>query len=254
MSEKFNILNTLSRKGPIFTFEDAEKVSGLKRESLRVLLSRMEKEGWIERIERGKYLIIPLGAEKGKHTVNEFVIASALIEPAVISYWSALNYHGLTEQIPATVFIQSSARKNRQELEVFGVRYKIVRVNEEKLFGTDKIWIDDTQVLITDPEKTIVDCLEKPKYCGGIVEVAKALEEDIDLEKVLEYAARQGNSAVFKRLGYLCEQLGIPVEIPEEYLAKGYPPLDPSVKTKGHLNRRWRLLDNLEEKMFEVLE
>ncbi len=254
MSEKFKILNALMRKGPIFTFEDAQKVSGLKRESLRVLLSRMEKEGWIERIERGKYLIIPLGAEKGKHTVHEFVIASALIEPAVISYWSALNYHGLTEQIPGTVFIQSTGRKNRQELEVFGVRYKIIKVKEEKLFGIERVWIEGNLVLITDPEKTIVDCLENPKYCGGIIEVAKALEEDINIERVLEYAKRTGNSAVIKRLGYLCEQLGISIKIPEEDLAKGYPLLDPSAKDGGHFNRRWKILNNLDEGMLEVLE
>jgi predicted transcriptional regulator of viral defense system len=41
---------------------------------LWVILSRLEKKGWIERIEKGKYIIIPLGAEKGKYTLNEFII------------------------------------------------------------------------------------------------------------------------------------------------------------------------------------
>jgi predicted transcriptional regulator of viral defense system len=64
-----------------------------------------------ERIEKGKYLTIPLGAKKGGYTINEFVIGSQLVKPAVIAYWSALNYHWFTEQIPNTVFIQTTARK-----------------------------------------------------------------------------------------------------------------------------------------------
>jgi predicted transcriptional regulator of viral defense system len=41
---------------------------------LWVILSRLEKKGWIERIEKGKYMILPRGAEKGKYTLNEFII------------------------------------------------------------------------------------------------------------------------------------------------------------------------------------
>ena len=80
---------------------------------LWVILSRMEEKGFIERIEKGKYLIIPLGSEKGKYTLHEFVIASYLVEPYAISYWSALHHYGLTEQIPTTVFVQTPARKKK---------------------------------------------------------------------------------------------------------------------------------------------
>ncbi|GAH78064.1 unnamed protein product [marine sediment metagenome] len=78
---KNDLINSLAKKGNIITFEDAIKVSNLSRESLRVVLLRLERRGIIERIEKGKYLIIPLGAEKGKYTLHEFVIGSTLIEP-----------------------------------------------------------------------------------------------------------------------------------------------------------------------------
>ena len=154
MNKKYQLLNELARKGQTFTFQDAASISSLGSQSLKVTLSRMEKEGWIERIEKGKYLIIPLGARKGGYTINEFVIGSQLVKPAVIAYWSALNYHGFTEQIPNTVFIQTTSRKKEQELEIFGVRYRIVRITEKKVFGFEKVWIDDVAVLITDPENS----------------------------------------------------------------------------------------------------
>lgn len=254
MSEKFELLDKLARKGSTFRFQDAAKVSCLDRGSLKVLLLRMEREGWIERIEKGKYLIIPLGAKKGKYTINEFVIGSMLIEPAIISYWSALNYYGFTEQVPTTVFIQTNARKKKQELDIFGVKYKIIRVSENKIIGYETIWIDDTKVHIADREKTIADCLDKPQYCGGIIEVAKALQNDIDLNKVIEYGKNMNNSAILKRLGYLCDKIGIPIDLPQAYLATGTPLLDPSMGKKGITNRKWKILVNMDEKLLGELE
>ena len=256
MSEKFQLLNKLARKSSTFNFKEAQEISNLSPGSLKVLLYRMEKEGWVERIEKGKYLIIPLGAEKGRYTINEFVIGYGIVKNAAIAYWSALNYHGFTEQIPNTVFIQTTSRKKEPQIEIFGVRYRIVRITETKFFALQKIWIDDAEVWITDPEKTVADCLDKPQYCGGIVEVAKALqnEDEIDLDKVIEYAIRMENSAILKRLGSLCDRLAIPVKIPQDYLAKGYPLLDPSIHRKGKANRKWKIIENVDEKIIGTLE
>jgi predicted transcriptional regulator of viral defense system len=184
---------------------------------LGVILSRLEKKGWIERIEKGKYMIIPLGAEKGKYTLNEFIIGYLLVTPYCVAYWSALNFYGLTEQFPNTVFLQTTSRKKKQATEVFGVRYRIVRVKEEKFFGTRKEWIEDTQVHITDKEKTLLDCLDKPQYCGGVIEVAKALKygSEQDKKKLVDYAQKLNNSDVIRRLGYLCDLFAIDIGIPE---------------------------------------
>ena len=92
-----DILKQLASKQNIFTFQDIKKLSELDSNILKKILFRLEKKGWIERIEKGKYLIIPLEAEKGKYTLNEFVIGSMLIQPYCIAYWSALNYYGMTE-------------------------------------------------------------------------------------------------------------------------------------------------------------
>ena len=104
----------LARK-QIFTVDEAEQAFDVERKSLRVLLSRLEEEGAIERIERGKYLVVPLTARSGLYTLNEFVVGSELVEPYAIGYWSALSYHGLTEQLPGSVFIQTTSRKKKRD-------------------------------------------------------------------------------------------------------------------------------------------
>ena len=239
------MLDELARK-KVFTVEEAVKISSIDKNILKVILSRLEKRGWVERIEKGKYMVIPLGVKKGEYTLNEFVIGSLLVKPSAIAYWSTLNFHGLTEQIPTTVFVQTTSRKKKQELEIFGVRYKIVRIKEEKFFGIEKVWIDEYQVSVTDKEKTIVDCLDKPRYCGGVIEVAKALKHgEFDFEKLSKYAIKIGNSGVIRRLGYLCDTLGLQIDLPE-IKARNYLLLDPAMPRKGEVNGRWRLIINLD--------
>ena len=230
----------------IFTIDEAEEAFDVDRASLRVILSRLEDGGWIERVERGKYIVIPLTARKGEFTLNEFVIGSELVEPYAVSYWSALNHHGLTEQMSGTVFLQTTSRKKKRELRVFGVRYKIVKILESKFFGVEKAWIDNTAVNITDEEKTIVDCLDHPEYSGGVIEVAKALRNGaFEGDTLSEYARRIGNSGVVRRLGYLCGLLGVQVDLPD-IDARNYLYLDPTMPKKGELDGRWRLVLNVE--------
>lgn len=214
----------------------------------------MEDRGFIERIEKGKYLIIPLESEKGKYTLNEFVIASYLVEPSAIAYWSALHYHGLTEQIPRTVFIQTPVRKKKNVQEIFGMQYQIVRIQEEKFFGVKQEWIDDTQVGITDKEKTIIDCLDKPHYAGGIVEVAKALQDpSLDRARLAEYAQKINNFAVIRRLGYLCDRNGMTLDLPLPP-SKKYLLLDPTMPETEKRDPKWRLILNQDEVLAESLE
>jgi len=240
------ILKSIARNGQVFTLEQLHRQTEIPKSVLSVMLSRWEDRGFVERIERGKYLIIPLESEKGKYTLHEFVIASHLVRPSAIAYWSALHYHGLTEQIPITVFVQTTARKKKNQIEVFGVDYRIVRVKPEKFFGFKKEWIEEISVTVTDREKTVIDCLDRPEYAGGIVEVAKALESaSLDRETLGRYAQQLGNNAVVRRLGYLSEQMGIPLDLPLP-TSRRYLLLDPTMPHQGENDPRWRLVINTE--------
>lgn len=240
---RINLLDELSKK-KAFTTRDAEQISQTSKKVLKVILSRLEKKGWIERIEKGKYIVIPLGSEKGKYTLNEFVLGSYLVNPCIISYWSALNHYGFTEQIPRTVFIQTTSRKKHQELTVFGVPYKIIRMKAEKIFGVEKAWFEDTQISLTSREKTIIDCLDKTQYAGGIIEVAKALRtEEYDKNILVKYAKKINNSGVIRRLGYICEFLQIPIHLPE-IKTRNYLKLDPILPETNQRNAKWHLIVN----------
>jgi predicted transcriptional regulator of viral defense system len=237
-----------------FTLAFARQMLGhTKDDPTPQFLERLQSKGWIRRIRRGRYAVVPLSSGDDRSPqLHEFVVAMELVSPAVIAYWSALNHHGMTEQLPRMVFVATDHPVRRQPADVLGVTYKIVSLRPDKFFGVMKDWIDETPFSVTDREKTIIDGLDLPQYVGGVSEIAKALIGSwnaLDEKKLRKYAAKIGSSAVAKRLGFMMETLGLgDVEafrkaIP---LAAGFSPLDPTMPKRGKYNRRWGILINME--------
>src|SRR4030065_1359646 len=162
---------------PTFSIQDARRVLG-HRESdpTRQFLERLQTKGWIRRIKRGCFAIIPLSSgENRTPQLHEFIVAMELVSPSAIAYWSALNHHGMTEQLPRTVFVATNHPIRHPSKEALGYTFKIVSLRPQKYFGIVQDWIGENPFWITDKEKTIIDGLDLPKYVGGVGEVAKAL-------------------------------------------------------------------------------
>jgi predicted transcriptional regulator of viral defense system len=236
---------------PTFSIEEARRL--FPKDLPPQFLDRLERKGWIRRIKRGRFAVIPLSSgETRAPQLHEFLIGMELVSPAVIAYWSALNHHGMTEQIPRTVFVATNHHVQKNTRETLGITFQIISVQPKKFFGIEKDWINEQPFFITDKEKTIIDGLDLPKYIGGVGEIAKALAQswnELNEEKLREYAAKIGNTAVGKRLGFLMEALGL--GNPESLrttlsLGAGFSPLDPTLPKRGKHSRRWGLLINAE--------
>lgn len=251
---EFQLLAVLSdRRKTLFTIEDARAAVNLHPDHLHHLLQGLVRKRILERLARGLYLLIPIEAgTKRVHTEDALVIASALASPAAVAYWSALNFHQLTEQIPDVVFIATTRQVLQRQREVLRMRFRFIRVAAHKFFGVEMVQVGDKQACVTDREKTILDALDHPEYCGGMVEVAKSLVvgwKGCDPGKELDYAVRMNNSAVFKRLGYLLELHGLAEEWYLDRLRKrirpGYSKLEPLNPFRGPHCGRWLLRLNL---------
>jgi predicted transcriptional regulator of viral defense system len=237
---------------PTFSIQDARRIlTHAPDDPTAAFLQRLEQKGWIRRIKRGRFAVIPIssGAERLPQ-LHEFVVAMNLVSPAAVAYWSALNHHGFTEQLPRTVFVATNHPVRRPTREALGFSFKIVSLRARKYFGIIEDWINEQPFSVTDKEKTIIDGLDLPKYVGGVQEIAKALMaawQELDEKKLCAYAIKIGNSAVVKRLGFLMEslELGQPDELKKKAkLGAGFSTLDPTMPREGRYNRRWGLLVN----------
>lgn len=250
----------------IFTSEHARKIApsvGLSPNYLNEALHHLAQSGWIVRLRKGLYALS--GPVPGVSPVHEFEIAMALVHPAAISHWSALSYHGLTEQLPRRVFVLTSARsvprvrrqkvdRSREGYQVGDTIYQFVQVKPERFFGVEEVWVHEARIKITDPDRTLLDGLTSPQYCGGFSEVLHAFEvrgPKLDLGRIIHYALKL-DAATVKRLGWVLERQGVDLAHLEPLRVlpvKGYRVLDPTGPRRGPCDARWMIQVNLPGKV-----
>ncbi len=248
--EALALTRLASQNRTIITINDIQDAIDVPYDDAKKIANNLVHKTWLDRLKSGTYLIVPLAAgETGEYTEHEFVIASHLADPMYISYWTALNYHGLTEQVPLTVFAATTDQV--PDREIHGVTYTFVTLTAAKFFGYDSVAVNAQQVSVASVEKTLVDCADHPEYCGGIGELAKGVAAaDLDQATLTEYLLRLGNGAAIKRIVYLADLLDVELAQRDELVAaftSGYSKLDPTRGDEGRHVSEYRLLVNVSE-------
>jgi predicted transcriptional regulator of viral defense system len=254
-AENRALLERLHRELPnAFDIDDAAEVLALDAHHARRLLAYLARRGWLSRVRRGLYVTVPLDTRRpGEWTGDPWVVAERLFSPCYIGGWSACEHWGLTEQTFRTVLVVTAKAIRERSQLIQGTPFRLTRRSEDKHFGLDVVWRGQVRVNISDPSRTIVDLLDDPTLGGGIRSVADVLYEYLvdeyrDDDRLIEYADRLGNRAVFKRLGFLLEHMNLDGERLSEAALKrrsaGLATLDPSVDNKGQIVRRWGIRAN----------
>lgn len=214
----------------IFTPKDVRRFLGTSRDNTYRIIQNMEDKGLIRRIERGKYIL-----ESTLDRLDIYEIVPEIFQPSYIAYWSALHHHDMTEQVPRTVFLATTKRKKPLSLQGQKIRY--VTIQERFFFGYERY----EKVIVSDREKTLIDCLRNPRYAGGISHIFESIPLDLDTERLIRYCEMIDSSAVASRLGYMLERKGIQLEL--KSIIDTYTKLDPEKEMSG-LDERWKLYIN----------
>lgn len=250
------LLEQLHRKvaGP-FTVAEAASIWSLSTEKTRRLLRYLECRGWLSRVRQGMYSTVPLGAgEPSEWREDPWLTATKSFEPCYIGGWSACGHWELTEQLFRDIVVMTGQRVRDRRLEVQGTPFRLKHLAADRHFGTRTIWRNQVKVKVSDPTRTMVDLLDDPSIGGGIRHIAGVLRTYFAGEHrndmlMSEYADRLDNRTVFKRLGFLLEalQVSAPELIGkcERDLSRGLSSLDPTVKERGRILKRWNLRVNV---------
>jgi predicted transcriptional regulator of viral defense system len=233
----------------IFTLSSIESLLRENFIDLNEILENLVHKNILSRIERAKFC---------RHNFrDEFVISNYLVPDGVVSYWSALNRHGLTDQFPNTVFVQTSNEKRSKK--VFEVQYKFIRVLNKKIAGIQIQGFGNRQFRMTDIEKTIVDCFDKPQYSGGYAELINAFgRTKLNSEKMINYCTVIDNMAATKRMGFLAELLNKPglkafISFARQKVNAKFNLFDPLGSDNGEFDHTWKLRLNISrEKISQI--
>ncbi|MCD4793458.1 MAG: hypothetical protein K8R54_09515 [Bacteroidales bacterium] len=237
-----------------FTSKDAyEILKDANEENVRKLLSNLVSRGLLMRLKKGLYYIIPYEKDPQTFIPEWHLIVKYFVDNAkyYIAYYSALEIHGLITQPALTEQIVVSKQIKPSKSKIKNIEFQFIYHNEKHFFGYKKIWINDyDKVLCSDLEKTIVDCLYKPDYAGGIVEISKALykaRKQLDYTRLFEYTKKFDSQSVIKRLGFLLELFEIETKIIKKLQSvkmSSYALLDTTLPKTGNRISKWNLQIN----------
>jgi predicted transcriptional regulator of viral defense system len=250
----------LKRGSIIARTGDLSSVLGVSATWANNVLSKLARKGVAQRVGRGKYVVIPADILYGRksYVADPLILINELMKETeyYVSYYSAAHVHGLTEQMPFKTTV--AVLKQMRSINVGNIFLNFVNLKKSRFFGYEEIRYLDATFNVSDIEKTLVDCVDRPELCGGFPEVARIISNafeagQLDQQKLVSYVKKFGSHAIAQRLGFIIEyvqenqKVHVEPEILEELLlltgSKIYP-LDFKSSKKGEISKKWKINNN----------
>jgi predicted transcriptional regulator of viral defense system len=237
----------------VFTLAAAASMMGVSHRQAASILHAATKRGLITPVKRGLYNLIPFELGSATfHLDNRYALIRESLgdRPYFFSYASALDLHNLATQPSFDVYVTYSVR--RKKMNIGGSTTHIVWMPPSRFFGWQELQAGGVHLMVSDLERTLVDAVAIPGYCGGFIEAAKAYfsaKSKVDSGKLIEYARRYKKWSVLRRAGYLLEFFNIASQPTLDQLAETLPPgysrLDPDLPKEASNNAKWGLMLNI---------
>ena len=235
-----SVMDTTIDMGVIFAEDIIRSLEGLNPQSVRNALHSLAGKGRLCRVKRGVYLRCE---GPNSPVIEDPAVMALAVFKGYIAFSSALRHWGLIEYEPFTIFVVTRDKSGTKEIGEYTLR-------AVSMGAKAQVMTYDKGVYVSSPEKTIFDCIYKPKYSGGYRVVADAVAESSpDWSEVGRWFDLLGSQSLRQRGGYIMSRAG---NAPDRMLdrlrtgAKHKVWLDPSGKRKGRYVREWRLIDNVE--------
>ena len=214
----------------VFRLNDIALLLGFDKIKTYNLIKALKKKKVIFSLNSGIYSL---------YDTNEFVVGVFFNNPSYLSFLSALNYYGFSDNLPRKITFVSTKYKKHEKFEY-------VCLSKKRFFGYKK----EGEILIAEKEKVFVDSLLMPKYSGGIKEISRILRDNfskLHIGKLIDYALRVDSKMVLRRLGFILNDV---LDKKSKLLllskiGKGVGFLDPNIKIQRNLNKEWLLYTDL---------
>ncbi|HTT26297.1 MAG TPA: type IV toxin-antitoxin system AbiEi family antitoxin [Thermoplasmata archaeon] len=251
------IVLSLEAEGVVeVTLDEIEGRARVSRGFARKLAHALVQKGWLQRVARGRYLLNPArhGAEAIPDT-DPFRLGARIARPYYFGFATAAELLGLLPQASRVYYVATPARSAARILHA--AQFRRVHVDPSRFFGTREIVRRGERLVVSDVERTILDCLDRPDLSGGLGGVARILESAegrIRWERLHVYLGRLGQRSLALRLGFLAERVLRRRPPPARWVRRTLPrPTDPYVPLgaprefgrRGPHDARWRIIRNV---------
>jgi len=231
---------------------------GVSEKAADHVIHSLRSKGWLERASWGKYLLIP--PDQGPEALGEsnlLALASRIVEPYYIGYGTAAGHYGLTTQHRNVIWLATPLHLRDRRIGEAEVR--IVNPAANKFFGFGPVDVLGYKAVMSDREKTVIDCVDRPELAGGVGEVAAIVataSRRFDWQKTADYLERIGSAPLILRVGWLVDHAGadIPPDVRDRLLLlgsrsrKAFLGAKETVKDAVGYDPTWRVFVNVTRK------
>ena len=234
---------------------DIARLLGAKLPVADQIIRSLRRKGWLERASWGRYLLIP--PDQGPEALGEsnlLALASRVADPYYIGYGTAAAHYGFTTQTRNIIWVATPQRKRPRRVQDTEVR--IVNPPPKKFFGFGPVDVLGYSVMMSDREKTVIDCIDRPDLAGGFGEAAHILataSRRFDWQRIADYLARIDSPSLVRQFGWLADHAN--ADMPQDVRAKLLKYVDRSVsaflgpkkQVRGAIgyNATWRITINV---------
>lgn len=242
---EIDLLARLEYEGKeVYTRKDIISFCGDKSK-VDYLIRRLLIKNRLRNIVKNVYLFIPMKAPGGKWAGNEYVIAKALARGAnyYIGYSSVFNSYGFTDQVAQMIHVVNE--KYSIKKTVGGIRYKLIKVLPNRMYGLETRKINKEDIVFASKERALIDTFE----FYDVKKASNILTERLSkmsIANLVDYVARYPVCVIRRRIGYFLERFGVPSKLLSKIDAgrKGYSFLYDIETKKGKADKRWRIIIN----------
>lgn len=253
------VLSLEERGREELSLDTIEELARVRRGFARKLAHGLVAKGWLERVGRGRYLLNPsgYGPDAGPER-DPLRVGSHLVRPYFFGFATAAELWGLLPRPGRTYYVVTPTRTS---VHVPGpARYRLVRVVPRRFFGATELRRRGQTVLVSDPERTVLDCFDRPAFAGGIAGAAQVFaraKPRLVWRRLGEYLGKLGNRSLGARIGFLSERVRASIAPPARWTGPLLPgptapwvPLAPPRRygRTGPRDARWRIVLNVPER------
>jgi predicted transcriptional regulator of viral defense system len=243
-------------------------------EETRSILRRLVKRGEFQHPEKGLAFLYEARAPYARTgVVSEDELLMEIHPYAALSHITALVFHGMTDELPKEFHVvlpsggsggilppgtrtedgeDGESAYGRTVDELFGkpVRWHWLS-RGSSLFGTAEYRPRGYPVRVTTPERTLLDGLLHPDWCGGGGKLLRAwvqVRDTLDLEALVELVEQFDVGLLRQRVGFILDELGLEhprvAQWPAQARRGGSSKLVGSAPFASSYSEKWKLSIN----------
>jgi len=204
----------------IFSIDECIKFLNGNYRAALIATKNLVSKKYVKKARRGLYCIIPFEQTEEwlvDFAPDKYLIANNLVE-GFLSHNTALELHGFSDKKINQIFVCS---KNKiPDVNVGDMKFYVIKTKH--YFGQEEMMYNGVKILVSDKERTVIDCLRNVNYTSSLEDLLDAIitMKEVDFEKLFDYLQKIDEVSLYGRIGYVMDLLKFKLQTPDWFRHK----------------------------------